>query len=133
MQRTNTAGFTCATTRTASSPAALKAQGAALLIRTVSLEASQRRRLGLGRSLWRRQRRSLWLRQRRRRRRVRTSAVAGERFCRYRFCATDELKYRGAVGLGYRSTYKRALFVNFKILFVDFIESQTKLLWNLNR
>jgi hypothetical protein len=40
------------------------------------------------------------------------------RFCRYRFCATDELKYRGAVGLGYRSTYTRALFVNFKILFV---------------
>jgi hypothetical protein len=30
------------------------------------------------------------------------------RFCRYRFCATGELKYRGAVGLGYRSTYKRA-------------------------
>ena len=25
-------------------------------------------------------------------------------FCRYRFCATGELKYRGAVGLGYRST-----------------------------
>ena len=29
------------------------------------------------------------------------------RFCRYRFCPTGELKYRGAVGLGYRSTYKR--------------------------
>jgi hypothetical protein len=27
------------------------------------------------------------------------------RFCRYRFCRTGELKYRGAVGLGYRSTY----------------------------
>ena len=37
-------------------------------------------------------------------------------FCRYRFCATGELKYRGAVGLGYRSTYKRTLFVNYKIL-----------------
>jgi hypothetical protein len=33
------------------------------------------------------------------------------RFCRYRFCPTGELKYRGAVGLGYRSTYKRTLFV----------------------
>jgi hypothetical protein len=29
-------------------------------------------------------------------------------FLRYRFC---ELKYRGAVGLGYRSTYKPTLFV----------------------
>jgi hypothetical protein len=46
-------------------------------------------------------------------------ARAGQvRFCRYRFCATGELKYRGAVGLGYRSTYKRALFVNYKILYV---------------
>ena len=33
------------------------------------------------------------------------------RFCRYRFWATGELKYRGAVGLGYRSTFKRTLFV----------------------
>jgi hypothetical protein len=31
------------------------------------------------------------------------------RFCRYRFSPTGELKYRGAVGLGYRSTYKRTL------------------------
>jgi hypothetical protein len=45
--------------------------------------------------------------------------VDGEvRFCRYRFCPTGELKYRGAVGLGYRSTYKRTLLFNFKILFV---------------
>jgi hypothetical protein len=34
------------------------------------------------------------------------------RFCRYRFCTNGELKYRGAVELGYRSTYKRTLFVN---------------------
>jgi hypothetical protein len=35
------------------------------------------------------------------------------RFCRYRFCPTGELKYRGAVGLGYRSTYKRTLYIKF--------------------
>jgi WD40 repeat protein len=38
------------------------------------------------------------------------------KFCRYRFCATGELKYRGAVGLGYRSTYKRTLYIIFLLL-----------------
>jgi hypothetical protein len=47
---------------------------------------------------------------------VLSNRLAQVRFCRYRFCATGELKYRGAVGLGYRSTYKRTLFVNYKIL-----------------
>jgi hypothetical protein len=42
---------------------------------------------------------------------LRLLRVRQVRFCRYRFCATGELKYRGAVGLGYRSTYKRTLFV----------------------
>ena len=39
--------------------------------------------------------------------------VTQVRFCRYRFCPTSELKYRGAVGLGYRSTYKRTLYIKF--------------------
>jgi hypothetical protein len=46
------------------------------------------------------------------------------RCCRYRFPPTGELGYRGfrgAVGLGYRSLYKRTLIVNFLIVKQNFL------------
>jgi hypothetical protein len=48
------------------------------------------------------------------------------RFCRYRFCPTGELKYRGAVGLGYRSMYKRTLCLILRFYSYRFAKIESK-------
>jgi hypothetical protein len=51
------------------------------------------------------------------------------RFCRCRFSATDELKYRGARRVRTQCPLLSVALLKQKLL-IGFIESQTKLLWN---